>query len=79
MSTKQEDQLRGIATALDEIFERQIYGKRMGFFLSVFEFSKPGAADYISNGEKKDVIEALRETADRLEKNQVIPITIGKA
>ncbi len=79
MPTKQEEKLRGIANALDEILEHQIYGQRMGFFLSVFEFNKEGSADYISNAEREDAIKALRETADRLEKNQVIPVTIGKA
>lgn len=33
----------------------------------------PGISNYISNGSRKDVITALRETADRLEKNQDNP------
>lgn len=38
--------------------------------LLVWEFNKPGLANYVSNGDRSDMIKALRETADRLEKNQ---------
>jgi hypothetical protein len=43
-----------------------------GFVLIVFEFNEPGVS-YISNAKREDMIKALRETADRLEKNQDIP------
>jgi len=33
----------------------------------------PGISNYISNGNRADVIEELRETADRLERNQDKP------
>lgn len=79
MATEKEEKLRGIARALDEILEHQIYGKRMGFFLSVFEFGGPGVADYISNGEREDIIEAMKETVKRFEANEIIPVTIGKS
>jgi len=49
-----------------------VFGK-MGFALLVFEFGKPGIGNYISNAQRSDMIQALRETADRLEKNQDIP------
>lgn len=39
-----------------------------GFALMVFPFHAPGISNYISNGSREDMIEALRETADRLEK-----------
>lgn len=38
--------------------------------LLVWEFNKPGLANYVSNGDRSGMIKALRETADRLEKNQ---------
>lgn len=44
--------------------------KGFGFCLLVFEFNRPGISNYISNTERKSMIESLRETADRLEKNQ---------
>ncbi len=47
--------------------------KDFGFTLLVYPFSKPGTSNYISNGNRKDVIKAMRETADRLEKKQDFP------
>ena len=60
-----------------EIISRQFPG--MAFGLIVFEFFDPGIGNYISNGNREDMIKALRETADRIEKNQVIPAVQGKA
>lgn len=45
----------------------------MGFALIVFDFDNPGIGNYISNAERSDMIKSLRETADRLERNQDIP------
>lgn len=42
----------------------------LGFCLLVFEFSDVGMANYISNTIRQDMIKALREAADRLEKNR---------
>jgi hypothetical protein len=78
MPTKQEDMLDALAQVIGDVLP-EIYGEKMGFFLSVFHFIKPGTADYISNGKREDVIKALRETANRLEKNEVIPVTIGES
>ena len=44
-----------------------------GFALIVFNFHEPGISNYISNARREDMIKSLRETADRLEKNQDIP------
>ena len=44
--------------------------KGFGVCLLIFEFNKPGVSNYISNAERKSMIQALRETADKLEKNQ---------
>lgn len=44
-----------------------------GFALIVFPFFDPGISNYISNGTREDMIKALRETADRLEKRQDFP------
>lgn len=44
--------------------------KELGFALLVFPLGGPGISNYVSNGTREDMIKALRETADRLEKNQ---------
>ena len=45
----------------------------IGYAVLVFPFYNPGVANYISNAQRKDMILALRETADRLEKKQDFP------
>ncbi len=47
--------------------------KEFGFALLVFPFHSPGISNYISNAQRDDMIKALRETADRLEKRQDFP------
>lgn len=46
--------------------------KGLGFALIVFKFKEPGISNYISNGSREDMIKALRECADRIERNQDI-------
>jgi len=50
----------------------------MGFAIIVFEFNHPGVSNYISNASRSDMIQALRETADRLERNQDITVFIPR-
>jgi hypothetical protein len=55
----------------------QLIGSAMpegwGFSLLVFEFGGPGGnASYISNARRVDMIKALREQADRLERHEDI-------
>ncbi|WP_234110177.1 hypothetical protein [Chryseobacterium sp. R2A-55] len=45
----------------------------LGFALLVFQFHEPGMSNYISNGQRKDMIKAMKETIDRLEKQQDYP------
>lgn len=58
------EQMRNLAN----LIQPQING--LGFALLVFPFNEPGMSNYISNAERKDMIKALREAADRFEKNQ---------
>lgn len=44
--------------------------KDLGFCILTFETGKPGVSNYISNCDRKDMIACLRETADRIERNQ---------
>ena len=49
-------------------FEKTFKG--LGFCLLIFPVHNPGVSNYISNAERKSMIKALRDTADRLENNQ---------
>lgn len=78
MGTPDEDYyLRAVAEGIDEALE-EVYGRRMGFALVVFPFGAGGVGDYISNGPRVDIIKAIRETANRLESNQDIPVAKGE-
>jgi len=66
-----EEVIQGLASATQEVI-KDLLGE-MGFAILVFEFNRPGISHYVSNAERADMIDALRETADRLEKKQDIP------
>ena len=55
--------MQAALTALTEVWPKM-------FICLLVAPHEPGIANYISNGAREDVIKALRETADRLEKNQ---------
>jgi len=67
-----EEIMQGLAAGTQDVINEHI-GGGMGFAIIVFEFHKPGISNYISNAKRADMIKALRETADRLEKQQDIP------
>lgn len=80
MPTNQENFLKKLAEVIGSVLTLpQGYGKPMGFMLIVFEFGKPGPGDYISNCQRKDCIKTLREAAEMLEIDEVIPETKGNA
>jgi len=57
-----------------------IYGKRVGFALFMFEFGSKTAGDYVSNAKREDMIEFMRDLANRLEsRDGIIDKTIGEA
>lgn len=66
------DVLQAVARGLDRVFNGEAKGddRQTGFCLLVYGFNAPGIANYVSNNRRQDMIEALRETADRLERNQ---------
>ena len=71
--------LNEISGALDRLLE-YYYGERMGYALLVFSFDpEKKGGDYTSNANREDMIQCLREMADQIEANQVIPPTIGNA
>ncbi len=70
--------MRALATALSELLNEE-YGKKMGFFLVVGPEGTGGVSDYIGNITRGTGIEWMKETIERLEKNQDIPVTQGNA
>ena len=79
MATRQEAEIRELAKLMDEVLEI-IYGQRMGFFLCVSPFGdEHRSADYISNSERASGIRWMKETIERFEKREEIPVTEGEA
>jgi len=70
-----EKVLRGLAKVVDGGLKN--FAPGFGFSLIVFKFNEPGISNYISNAKRTDMIKALKETVERLEKGQDIPATIG--
>lgn len=54
---------------LAEKVKREIPG--LGFALIVFEFHKPGIANYVGNAQRADMIKALEETLARWKNDDV--------
>ena len=76
---KREVELDILAKEVDSALE-VIYDKKMGFALFMFEFGPEAeAGDYVSNGQKPDMIRFMRDVADRLENGQSIGKVIGEA
>lgn len=74
-------QLDLLAAALEDIL-KDMYGVRMGFALFMFPFGEGDdrqAGDWVSNGQREDMIKFMRDVADRLEAGKDIPRTIGEA
>ncbi len=85
MSKFMEMSMKGLESLCVDVF-----GTRLGLVILMFPFEHTDqevvakredgiGANYISNGQVKDCIKLLRETANRLEKNQIIPPAIGSA
>ena len=68
--------LQALAVGINETL-KSFFGE-IGFALLTFEFHAPGVSNYISNAQREDMIKALRETADRLEKKQDIPPVVAR-
>jgi hypothetical protein len=47
--------MQSVASALEEVFPK------LGFCLMIFEFNKSGQMNYISNADRRDVVEAMEE------------------
>lgn len=66
-------QMNALAGALDDMFNPPLPGipgrgpRKVGFFLTCFEFNKHGRFNYISNAEKLDVKTMLKDIVARIE------------
>lgn len=66
-----EDLMKYLGKAVDYTMRDNVGHK--GFMIIVFNFHDPTLANYVSNCNREDAIKALRTTADRLEKGEIIP------
>ena len=79
MATTNEEAIAKLGKVLDEVLE-DMYGYRIGFALFTFPFDGDGeVGDYISNGQRENMIKFMREIATRLESREYIPPTQGTA
>lgn len=62
--------LKALGGAIDSVLNQDPAQPKVGFCMLIFGFGAPGISNYISNAERGDMIKALREAADRLEKGQ---------
>ncbi len=63
-----EQSMRNIANDV-----KQHVPEGFGFAVLVFPHGQGGISNYVSNSNREDMIQALRETADRLEGKQDFP------
>ena len=71
--------LRDIVERLSSDID-DLYSDTLGFALIVFPHgTKPRGCNYFSNCDRKNMILALREAVDQIEKSKDIPTPIGNA
>jgi hypothetical protein len=78
ISAAYKRQMQDLAKALDEVFNGPRRGKdrNVCFTLLVTDFNKSGRVNYISNGERDDIVTMMREVIARF---QGQPEMSGKA
>jgi hypothetical protein len=64
-----KEMYNNLATHIEN-FIIMFYKKKLGFCLLTFPFNSPNITNYVSNANREDMIKALRETADRLERGE---------
>ncbi len=69
VSKEYRDSMNVLAKALDEVFNGPRKGKdrNVCFTLLVTDFNKTSRVNYISNGERADVVNMLKEVVARFE------------
>lgn len=61
--------LNRTARAIDEVLKELFPGRPMGFFVCHWELAKGGRYNYAGNCERSQMVQALRELADQLERH----------
>jgi hypothetical protein len=64
--------LRGCAKAVNTAISSRIVSQHKPMF-ALLVFNDPAVAQYISSCQRTEMIQALRECADRLERRQTVP------
>ena len=75
MQQQTEELMRYLGKILDDAISE--FFPQAGFALIIFKFHEEGLSNYISNAERGSMIKALKEIAERLEKNEDIPAGLG--
>jgi hypothetical protein len=70
-----EEIMQALGDGIDDFLKGIVGGH--GYALLIFPFGDPCVGNYVSNVKREDMIDALREAANRLEKNQYMPPCIG--
>lgn len=67
--TDTKNMMQSMAAALDDVLNEKGKPKKNGFVLLVFPFDGPEGqrTNYVSNGQRQDVIVALKEVVARFE------------
>ncbi|TCL90328.1 hypothetical protein C8J38_10844 [Rhizobium sp. PP-WC-2G-219] len=67
--TDTKNMMQSMASALDEVLNEKDKPKKNGFVLLVFPFDCPEGQrlNYVSNGERQDIVVALKEIVARFE------------
>lgn len=67
--TDTKNMMQSMASALDEVLNEKGKKKKNGFVLLVFPFDGPEGqrTNYVSNGQRQDIIVALKEIIARFE------------
>ena len=73
---KTKELMRALGEGVDSAVET-IMGRKMAFTIILSDFGNNKISNYVSNVQRADMIEVLRETADRLEKRMDVSILTG--
>jgi hypothetical protein len=66
--TRTEEFMQTLANGIDAVLKDQLNGGPYAFTLLLWPAKDGQRANYVSNADRAEIITALRETADRLEK-----------
>jgi hypothetical protein len=71
MGKELPDELKGVMGQVAEVFDgvlQKHVGRKMGFAILLFDFGNGGNMNFITNADARQMVVALRELADNIEK-----------